>query len=299
MEPIGKLCRALCLILGIGVLSVSIAKAQVPTQPTRPDTVRSVFDLPSTAPKTPLFKDAPGATKTYPSVFSRPRHANFIHAGGGFGIPSGELAARFGTYGQVQGGYTHLFPKKLTLATSFGYGFGNIIRQDPIAPLRDDIGQVPGLDGSSASIQISQRMLWLPALKFGRLFVIGKRGGPRAFEHALLPELGLQYLLFWYNIDDISKSVPLLSPQYRGGYDRANGGLAALLHLTYFLTPPRGRYSFTFRTEYAYAATRSIRAYDFALLQKDATTHRSGMLNFTLGITINLFGLDDQEFFYN
>ena len=277
----------MALLLALALASGSVM-GQVLLAPTVPPP-------PTVAPATL----APKPVKLIESNLDRPRPASLIAVFGGFGLPAGQLASRFGGHATAGASYTYLWPKKWALTLEGAFGFGNRLKQDPLTSLRDSTGILAGANGNPATITLTERFYLLPTLKVGKLFIVRRKRKPLQFEHALLLQAGASYLAYQYGIEDVAKTVPLLDKTNKRGYDRLTGGPALLLEATYMLFAPNSKYSFFASLQLVGSVGKSLRKFDFGTGSADTKTYASGMCNLRVGLSINIFKLDDKDYFYN
>ena len=183
--------------------------------------------------------------------------ANF-HIGGG--TPAGDLQDRFGNHAKLGISVEYLTENNLFFGLEGSFFFGTEVKEDPLAIIRTDGGEIIGNDRLLAAVGLRKRGLQ-NQLTLGKLFPIGpKRSGIRLTA-------GLGYWWHWIRIQDDSRTVAQLTGDYRKGYDRMTAGFSTSQFVGWQHLGNRRRINWTLGFEAIQGYTRGIRAWDFGAMQ--------------------------------
>lgn len=216
----------------------------------------------------------------------------------GYGVMSsaGDLADRFGGGFALEGGVDYL-PEgsnwQYGLMTH--YGFGNEVREDVLAGIRTDAGDIIGNQRQPATIRQRQRQLFVGG-RVGRTLYLGGKN-PRA---GLQMAGGLGY--FYSRIrfqDDPSQYVPQLDRPIQAAYDKLAGGPAGYVFLGYQQLGLDRGLNFFAGGEMIAAATRPLRSYDAALGSPPPDEGRLDVvLGARIGIILPIYRGQGEAIFY-
>lgn len=141
----------------------------------------------------------------------------------------GDLAARFGNKFSVGGGIEWMSAGNLIVGSQAALYFGDQVRADVIANLRDADGLIFGEGGGISAIGLRERGTYLGG-HLGKLV----RLSPRNHRAGLRLTVGAGFLRHKIRIqDDPQVFVPALSGDYKKGYDRLTNGLALTQFIGY------------------------------------------------------------------
>ncbi|MEY3050951.1 MAG: hypothetical protein RLY31_736 [Bacteroidota bacterium] len=135
---------------------------------------------------------------------------------------AGDLSARFGDKFSVGGGIEWMGARNFLVGTQAVLYFGDQVRTDVIANLRDIDGFIHGEGGGISDIGLRERGTYLGG-HVGKLI----RLSPGNHRSGLRVTVGAGFLRHKIRIqDDPQVFVPGLSGDYKKGYDRLTNGLA-------------------------------------------------------------------------
>lgn len=218
-----------------------------------------------------------------------------LHLGYGPFTPAGDLAERFGNGWSIDGALTFL-PKSsnLELGVRAQFGFGNQVKEDPLAGLRTTDGFLIGNQRDPADVQLRNRQLFL-GLTVGYTFPIGenKRAGihlktsPGYFFHRIRFQ------------DDPVQTVPQISGSRVAGYDRLTGGFAIHQFVGYQQLALDRRLNFYVGAEVMAGFTTALRSFDFATGTIPNQEGRTDiLLGFKAGLIVPFYLGTGEEIFY-
>lgn len=182
-----------------------------------------------------------------------------IDPGFGLGafVPSGDLSARYGPSLNFSISPSVITDKNWIFQGDFIYLFGNQVKEDVLAPLRNSSGYIPGDDGKLADVILRNRGLYI-GLGAGKLFSL--RAGNKSGIKAILSGGILQHNIRFV---DERNSVPQLRIGRSKGYDRLTRGFALKETIGYKLMTRNGRMNFELNFDFIQGFTSEVRAYNF------------------------------------
>ncbi|HNE28373.1 MAG TPA: hypothetical protein PLW66_04360 [Saprospiraceae bacterium] len=147
-------------------------------------------------------------------------NAILLHLSGGFQLPGGDLANRFGNNGGIGGGLEWISAGNWALGLETQLLFGQDVKEDPLKILRTPEGDIIGNDRTVASVSLRERGIYFGG-EVGRLFTFKKdsRSGIRL-------TLGAGWLQHHIRVQDDTRTVTQLTGDYLKGYDRRCAGPA-------------------------------------------------------------------------
>jgi hypothetical protein len=244
-----------------------------------------------------LFIISLSALKAQKDAFSENKGSSLLaKISVGFHTPGGHLQDRFGNGMSLGGGLDIITNKgNWIFGGEFNYFIGTEVKQDVLASLRNEQGQIIGNDRIYADIQLRERGFYT-GLLMGKLFIIPskeKRSGIRvtAGGGILQHKIRIQ--------DDPVRQVPQLLGEYRKGYDRLTNGFALNEYIGYQILSNDGKINFTAGFEFTQGFTQNRRTMNFDTMSAD-TTKRVDLL-YAFRITWVLpfyFGKGTESIFY-
>lgn len=211
-------------------------------------------------------------------------------------IPQGDLALDYKTYGELGACLLYKSKTNWLAGMEYAYLFGNGVKNDPIPNLRTPDGQVIGINGSYASFKVFQRGFLFPVLKFGKVVPLienpkrNKLGG-------LSLMAGGGWLQHKTYIQDLSKTVPQFSAEYRDGYDRLTSGIGLGGWIGYLYLPEHGSLNFQVEAGYFQAFTHA-RRYDFTTQTQPSKTRHDGLLQLRFRISFTIRSRPEETYYY-
>lgn len=221
--------------------------------------------------------------------------AVMLHLGYGPFSTAGDLTERFGSGWALDGGISFL-PRNgnFEIGGKAQYGFGQQVKEDPLAGLRTTEGFIIGDQREPADVQLRHRQLFI-GLSLGYTFKIGenKRAGihlktsPGYFFHRIRFQ------------EDAVQEVPQIGPDYEAGYDRLTGGFAIHQFIGYQQLALDRRFNFYAGVDLTAGFTKSLRNFDFATALPSSTEGRTDLiLGLKAGLIIPFYFGEGKEIFY-
>jgi len=177
-----------------------------------------------------------------------------------YDFAGGDMKARYGNNLDVGAKLSYLFKNtSFQLGLKANYLFGDTVKQDVLAHLRDGNGYILGVNGTYGQVKMRERGFQIGAFA-SNVFSFGKlntRSGIRV-------DLGVDILQHWIRLQDDNNTVAQFDDPYDKGYDRlTNGfGLNEFIGFQYMSSNRRVNYYIGF--DFSQAWTESRRDFDFA-----------------------------------
>lgn len=180
-----------------------------------------------------------------------------ISLGYGGHLPMADLEDRFGRALQFSiGGILPVFNKGEVQAR-FAYGFGNRVKEDVLAGLRNRDGFIFGSDKFPADIQQKYRST------FSAILIARKLG--KTPLHEVVVGLGPSYLTHKIRVQpDPQQQVPQINGDYRKGYDRLTAGFGITESVSYRYHSPSDAFHLEIAVFSLQHRTQHLRSHDFA-----------------------------------
>ena len=239
---------------------------------------------------------APATGLASDSTLNKRIRVFLVHGHAGLTLPSGDLAADYGAYGELGGGFHILNKRRWIFGLEASYFFGNGVKRDPIPNLRNSDGTVTGSNGSDAVFKVFQRATSLPVIRVGKVFPFSL-----AFSRKNLGGIsilgGAGWVRHWTYIQDLSKKTPQFTEDYRIGYDRLSGGPAAGIWVGFLSIPAYQKLNFHFELGYQQAFTTTYR-YDFAYSTPAGQKRSDGMFQLRFKICFTSKSRSEETVYY-
>jgi hypothetical protein len=211
-------------------------------------------------------------------------------------LPQKDLANEFGTMGEIGASIMYQSQTRWLMGLDFGYFFGNSVKNDPIANLRNEDGNVIGNNGSYATFKIFMRGFQFPLLKFGKTIALSKNPVHNTFGGLTLLA-GAGWLQHWTQIQDLSKKTPQFSEDYIDGYDRLTSGTGFGAWVGYIYLPAKSKLNFHLEGGYFLASTQT-RRYNFSTNTPPGEKRVDGIMQLRLRICFTVKSKTENEFYY-
>lgn len=217
-----------------------------------------------------------------------------LNFGYGFHAPIGDMANRFNLNWAPELSMDYMTENNWVLGFQFQYLFGNGVKEDVLAHLRTEQGDIIGNDRSPADISLRERGLYT-GLRIGRLFTMSEdnhRSGIRI-------NLGAGFLQHWIRIqDDPFRDVPQLSTEHKKGYDRLTNGFTLHQFIGYQLIGKSNGMNFTGGFEFFEGFTKNRRSFDFDTQMQDTKNRIDILSGFKLSFTLPFYIGNGDEIYY-
>jgi hypothetical protein len=238
-----------------------------------------------------LLKDAEAQVSVKDSVFS----FTFCSVTGGFSIPGGDLADRFGSNFSVGGNCFRKLKNNWMIGLQGDFLFGEKVKEDGfLDDFRNDQGEIVSQAGTYSAIQLYERG-WRTELRFGKIFpVIGPND-----NSGILVIAGAGFLQHKIRIETQGDNLPFLEGDYLKGYDRLTNGPCASQFIGYCHFGNKRRVNFFAGLETTQAFTRSKRDFDFDTRQTDTQSRTDLLFGLRAGWIIPLYKKIPNAYYYD
>ncbi len=185
----------------------------------------------------------------------------------GLQVPGGDLQERFGNNGITGLQVDWTLPSGWTAGLQASLLFGKNVREDVLAPLRDENGLLYGYGGAPANVLLRQRGQYY-GLHLGYFF--GRARAGRAARRGIMLQAGAGLLQHKIRIvPDPTNDFPQVAGNYAKGYDRLTNGLALRQSLGYRYLSNDRRINFQLEVEAFQGFTQNRRDWDIDLMATD------------------------------
>ncbi len=220
---------------------------------------------------------------------------NLLYATYGYGMPSGDLAERFGFSNQLGAGYSYKFKNGWLISAEGNFIFRDGVKNQYsiLSGISTQDGFVINSSGVFANVMLLQRgfTLWL---KVGKLLPVF---GPNP-NSGLLLQLGGGMMQHKISIQIPDNSVPQLAGDYKKGYDHLCSGPAITQFIGYQHLSNNKRINYYAGAEFVQAFTSSRRAYYFNEMVKADEKRIDILSSLKIGWYLPLYKKTRDRYFY-
>lgn len=237
------------------------------------------------------------STDSFAQEDSRPNEYGVLLANVVLGghVPGGDLADRFQRNLFVGLGSEYITRKNLIFGLEGYMLFGNFVKEDILASLRNPDGFIVGNTRSYADIQLRERGLNIGGY-VGKLFAVGKQRN----RSGIRTTLGLT--LFQHKVriqDDPESFVPALDKEYKKGYDQLSNGLALNEFIGYQFLAQNRRINFFAGIEMVQAFTKNRRSINFGSRESENESRLDLLFGLKFGWSLPFYiGQKPDEIYY-
>ncbi len=209
--------------------------------------------------------------------------------------PVGQFSERFGPGfmfgGQLEG---HLWPGNWILGVESQFGFAGKVKENVLAFLQDQDGNMVGRDLALSQAFLQQRFI-SASIYGGKLFPViasNRRSGIRL-------TVGAGYGWHWIKINDEMRSLPQIEGEYVKGYDRLTAGPVTTQFIGYQHISLSRRVVLFAGFDLIQGYTKSRRDYDFQNMSGDKTSRFDMTVGFRVGWSVSLYsGTQSRDIYY-
>lgn len=203
----------------------------------------------------------------------------------GFDIPGGDLAENFGLNLEVGTKFSYMLKNNnIHFGLKASYIFGDTVKQDVLANLRDENGFIIGVNGTYAQVKLRQRAYEVGAF-ISKIFPVSKKN----LRSGIRIDLGLNYLRHWIRLQDDYNTIAQFDEPYNEGYDRLTSGFAINEFIGYHYMSKNRKLNFYGGFDLVQGFTTGKREYDYAT-QSTWTDQRMELLyGIKVGLILPIF----------
>jgi len=218
---------------------------------------------------------------------------NFM-IGMGYDVPVADLADRFGPSLSFKVAVERQTVSSWIYGAQLDFQFGNTVKEDVLAHVRLENGNVLGGNQSYAGIFLRQRAYFLGGT-VGRFIGMSDK-----YKSGL--KISLSAGVYQHNIriiDDL-RSFSQINDPYDKGYDRMTRGLGLKQFVGWQYLSDNNRINFYIGLEFTQGLTKAVRNYNFDTgLPTDKATRLDGLVSLKAGWIFPWYsGYEDTEVFY-
>lgn len=218
-----------------------------------------------------------------------------VHLSYSFQTPKGDMVNRYGWNNTAGIGVDYLSSENWIFGTQVDYLFGTRVKEDVLASLRNQKGELIGNNRSIANIRLTQRG-WnanllvgklIPFRKEDRLFGIRATAGIGILQHKIRIQ------------QDPASLVPQTTGDYRKGYDRLSNGIAFTEFIGIQKISANKKINFIFGLELVQGFTKSRREWDFDKMARDENKYIDLLIGGKVAWTIPFeIGAKGEDVYY-
>jgi len=177
----------------------------------------------------------------------------------GFQAPLADMETRFGGSNVIGFGL-----QNANLHSTFLYGidgffiFGNTVKEDVLQNLRSFDGNIVGIDGHPADVNLKERGFYF-GLNAGKIFKITKEKNNLT---GIRTQIGVGLLQHKIRVQENSNTIVALNKEYLNEFDRLSNGPSIHLAAGFQYDNPKNNFHFNIMGNLIGATTKSRRDYD-------------------------------------
>lgn len=196
----------------------------------------------------------------------------------GIQLPAGDMSDRFGFNFKLGAGYEFIHTGSHWIFGLDGhYLFGSEVKEDVLAPLRTEEGDIIGNTREPASIFLRERGFHA-GIYGGKLLPI-RDNELKGFKFTL----GTGFLQHKVRVQDDSQSVTQLTGEYKKGYDRLTNGISITAFAGYQHYDPNKNIYFLLGFDYVAGFTENRRTLNFDTMEREDKKRMDSLLGFRIG----------------
>ena len=215
-------------------------------------------------------------------------------------LPGGDLAKRFGWNSNVGGNFSFKTKSNWLFGANGGFIFGNQVKENGIldsietsTPNGPHTGFVINQNGNPEVVRLFERGFTI-SLHVGKIFNVfapNKNSGIIFYG-------GPTYLRHKIRLYDVGNQASQLLGDYKFGYDRLSAGFGLHEFIGYCYFGNSRIVNFFAGFEFTEAITKSLRGYDYDLMQTDNAKRKDFLFAIRVGWILPLYKKVPQKFYY-
>lgn len=217
-----------------------------------------------------------------------------LNFGYGPQVPIGELSDRFGNNFAAEVSADFMTASNWTFGVQGQFLFGSEVKEDVLAGLRTETGDIIGNDREPADIQLRQRGSYY-GVRAGRLIGLSQNND----RTGIRINLGAGLLQHRIRIqDDPFRTVPQLTGEYAKGYDRLTNGLALHQFVGYQTIGKTNGVNLTIGFEFFQGFTQNRRSFNFDTRVADTEQRLDLLAGLRFSFSLPFYQGNSEEIFY-
>lgn len=212
-----------------------------------------------------------------------------------FQVPLGDMSERYGLNSALGAGIGGKFGKNIFLGLEGSFMFGRNVEENSIlSNITTKDGFLLGTSGLYADYSFSEKGFNIQA-QGGKIISFKK---PNA-NSGLLTVFGAGYLQHKISIDADEAEAPMLSKEYRKGYDRLTSGFMLSQFIGYFyIDARRKRINFFAGIEMEEGFTKSRRSWNYDENRQDDRLRKDLLFSVKLGWMLPVYRSQTEKYYY-
>lgn len=212
-----------------------------------------------------------------------------------FQVPLGDMPERYGLNSALGAGIGGKFGKNIFLGFEGSFMFGRNVEENLIlSGITTQEGYLLGASGLYADYSFSEKGFNLQA-QGGKIIAFKK---PNA-NSGLMALLGAGYLQHKISIDADEAEAPMLSKEYRKGYDRLTSGFMLSQFIGYFyIDAKRKRINFFAGIEMQEGFTKNRRSWNYDENRNDDRLRNDLLFSVKLGWMLPVYRTQTEKYYY-
>ncbi len=222
------------------------------------------------------------------------RQAFLIGVQGGYDIPFGDMAKRFGNSFRVGGSLQYRLKNNWQFGVKGDFLFGTQIREDSLlGNLRDVSGFYLNDDGQRTGMEIAERGYTL-GLTAGKMIPFSKNQPNRGLLLQLTAGF-IQHKVFYFNLQD---NFAQLRDEYKKGYDRLTNGIFVEPYIGYQHFSESGLVNFHLGISSTFGFTAGRRDWQLDLARPYTESRLDGLFGFRAGWYFAVYSRKSADVYY-
>ena len=178
-------------------------------------------------------------------------------------VPGADMNKRFGLNGAAKFNIYHLCPSGFTFGLTIGNIFGQTVKEDVLANLKNSDGEIVAINGLYSFVKLRETGFTAQA-NIGKLFN-GIGHNPLS---GIFIEIGAGLTQHRIDVDDFDELLPQVLEDYAKGYDRLSNGFSLHQFIAYQLMSDNHLVNFRIGLDFTQAFTQNRRDHDFVIRAK-------------------------------
>ncbi len=221
------------------------------------------------------------------------RPATLVGIHYGYGEPLGDLSDRFGNHHALGISPAYMTSKGWLYGLTARYNWGAGVKDPVAANLFTSEGFIIGNNQGPVNFKTRQRG-GSALLNWGKIFDLD----PSTARTGIRAEVGAGMMWHWVRLQDDTRSATQILDPYHKGYDRLTGGFAGSLDLSFnYMAANRGL-NFRAGVNYLFAATKSMRGYNYDTMQADTRRRYDGMVTAYISFILPIYSSNDDSLIF-
>ena len=208
-------------------------------------------------------------------------------------LPKYDLANRFGPNLSAGASFSWKTKHNLLYSVEGSYFFGNNVKEDVVASMRNDKGKITDNEGYPADLRLTERG-WNIYANVG--YVISKLGNnPNSGVFFTIGGGWTQHKIKLY---DANQKIAAVKGDLKKGYDRLSGGFGLTQFIGYKYISNNRLANCYFGFEFYEASTKSLREFNYDTGLPDTQKRFDVLMGFRFGWILPLYKRT-KDFYYN